>query len=128
MNDMVGHGALIHAEDYVRVRNRPEWGTGEVLKVAQNLGVYQAKILFKTSSGERVETVPLEWLEKASDLWQRLASGDFDDPLDHDDKHRCRGRDRDRKNALTGLRAKTSSGIAPLSASAHRWCWKCGLK
>ena len=81
MNDMVGHCALIHAEDYVRVRNRPEWGTGEVLKVAQNLGVYQAKILFKTSEGERVETVPLEWLEKASDLWQRLASGDFDDPL-----------------------------------------------
>jgi len=81
MNDMVGHGALIHAEDYVRVRNRPEWGTGEVLKVAQNLGVYQAKILFKTAEGERVETVPLEWLEKASDLWQRLASGHFDDPL-----------------------------------------------
>ncbi|MEI6303493.1 MAG: SNF2-related protein [Betaproteobacteria bacterium] len=81
MNDMVSHSTLIRAEDFVRVRKHPEWGTGEVLKVAQNLGVYQAKILFKTSEGERVETVPLEWLEKASDLWQRLASADFDDPL-----------------------------------------------
>lgn len=79
MNEVVDRGAVIHAEDWVRVRNRPEWGTGEVLKVAQNLGVYQARVLFKTLEGERVETVPLEWLEKASDLWQRLASGDFDD-------------------------------------------------
>ena len=63
----------------MRVRNRPEWGTGEVLKVAQNLGVYQARVLFKSPEGERVETVPLEWLEKASDLWQRFTSGDFDD-------------------------------------------------
>lgn len=71
---------MIYAEDWVRVRNRPEWGTGEVLKVAQNLGVYQARVLFKTSDGERVETVPIEWLEKASDLWERFASSDFDDP------------------------------------------------
>ncbi len=80
MNEVVDRGAVIYAEDWVRVRNRPEWGTGEVLKVAQNLGVYQARVLFKTPEGERVETVPLEWLEKASDLWQRLGSGDFDDP------------------------------------------------
>lgn len=72
---------MIHAEDWVRVRNRPEWGAGEVLKVAQNLGVYQARVLFKTAEGERVETVPLEWLEKTSDLWQRFAAGDFDDPV-----------------------------------------------
>ncbi len=80
MNQVVDRDPMIHAEDWVRVRNRPEWGTGEVLKVAQNLGVYQARVLFKTPDGERVETVPIEWLEKASDLWQRLASGDFDDP------------------------------------------------
>ena len=81
MNDMADYDVLIRAEDYVRVRNHPEWGMGEVLKVAQNLGVYQAKILFKTAVGERVETLPIEWLEKAPDLWQRLVSGDNDDPL-----------------------------------------------
>ena len=79
MNRIADRGIEIRPEDSVRVRSRPEWGTGEVLKVAQTLGVYQAKVLFKTSSGERVETVPLEWLEKTSDLWERLVAGDFDD-------------------------------------------------
>lgn len=51
-----------------------------MLKVARKFGVYQARVLFKTSDGERVETVPIEWLEKASDLWERFASSDFDDP------------------------------------------------
>ena len=80
MNEVADQDAHIELYESVRVRGKPEWGTGEVLKIAQNLGVYQAKVLFKTSDGERVETVPLEWLEKASDLWQRLASGSFDDP------------------------------------------------
>ena len=80
MNQIADRGVGIELYAPVRVRSRPEWGTGEVLKVEQNLGVYQAKVLFKTPNGERVETVPLEWLEKASDLWERLVAGDFDDP------------------------------------------------
>ena len=79
MNEVADQGVHIELYESVRVRGRPEWGMGEVLKIAQNLGVYQAKVLFKTTEGERVETVPLEWLEKASDFWQRLASGEFDD-------------------------------------------------
>lgn len=80
MNQVADLGVHIDLYDSVRVRNHPEWGMGEVLKIAQNLGVYQAKVLFKTSDGERLETVPLEWLEKTSDLWERLAAGEFDDP------------------------------------------------
>jgi len=79
MNDVADQSVHIELYESVRVRGRPEWGMGEVLKIAQNLGVYQAKVLFKTTEGERVETVPLEWLEKASDFWQRLASGELDD-------------------------------------------------
>ena len=79
MNQVADRATHIELYDSVRVRNRPEWGAGEVLKIAQNLGVYQAKVLFKTGDGERVETVPLEWLEKTSDLWERLAAGEFDD-------------------------------------------------
>lgn len=30
----------IRADDKVRVRRHPEWGTGEVLRVSQTLGVY----------------------------------------------------------------------------------------
>ena len=73
----------IRTDDKVRVRRHPEWGTGEVLRVSQTLGVYQAKVLFKAPEGERVENLPIEWLEKAADLWERLTAGDFDDPEDY---------------------------------------------
>lgn len=68
----------IKADDKVRVPEHPEWGTGEVLRVSEALGVFQAKVLFKTAEGERVENLPVEWLEKASGLWERLAAGNFD--------------------------------------------------
>lgn len=73
----------IRPEDKVRVPTHPEWGTGEVLKIAEELGTFQAKVLFQTPQGERVENVPLEWLEHSADLWERLANGDFDDPHDY---------------------------------------------
>ncbi|MCL5421038.1 MAG: DEAD/DEAH box helicase [Nitrospirae bacterium] len=73
----------INPDDNVRVPDHPEWGVGEVLRVSQELGVYQAKVLFKNAEGERVENLPVEWLEKAADLWERLASGAFDDPGDY---------------------------------------------
>ena len=73
----------IRPDDKVRVRRHPEWGTGEVLRVSQALGVYQAKVLFKARDGERVENLPIEWLEKTADLWERLAAGDFDNPEDY---------------------------------------------
>lgn len=76
-------GYAIHPEDKVRVPTHPEWGTGEVLKIAQEWGVYQAKVLFQTPQGERVENVPLEWLERSHDLWERLARGEYDDPSDY---------------------------------------------
>lgn len=81
MNQLSDPVINIQVSDSVRVRSHPEWGTGEVLKIAQNLGIYQAKVLFNTADGEHLETVPLEWLEMASDLWERLAMSDFDDPL-----------------------------------------------
>ena len=89
MNQVADRAVHIELYGSVRVRNRPEWGTGEVLKIARNLGVYQAKVLFKTSDGERLETVPLEWLEKASDLWERLAAGELDDPRSYRLKQRA---------------------------------------
>src|SRR6516164_4397040 len=80
MNEVVDRAADIELYDSVRVRTHPEWGMGEVLKIGHSLGVFQAKVLFKRPEGERVETVPLEWLEKASNLWERLAAGELDDP------------------------------------------------
>lgn len=83
MSEAIPAFKIIHADDKVRVRSHPEWGTGEVLRVSQELGVYQAKVLFKTTEGERVENLPVEWLETAADLWERLAAGDFDRPEDY---------------------------------------------
>ncbi len=79
MNQVADRTVPIELYDSVRVPSHPEWGTGEVLKIAQNLGVYQAKVLFKSPDGERLETVPLEWLEKSFDVWQRFAAAEYDD-------------------------------------------------
>lgn len=83
MSEAIPAYKIIHADDKVRVRTHPEWGTGEVLRISQEFGVYQAKVLFKTSEGEHVENLPVEWLEKTADLWGRLAAGDFDSPEDY---------------------------------------------
>jgi hypothetical protein len=80
MSETATYAVSIGPEDRVRVRVHPEWGEGEVLKVSQTLGVYQAKVLFETPEGARVENLPLEWLEKARDLWERLEKRDFDSP------------------------------------------------
>lgn len=79
MNQVADRTVHIELYDSVRVPNHPEWGTGEVLKIAQNLGVYQAKVLFRSRDGERLETVPLEWLEKSFDVWERFAAAEYDD-------------------------------------------------
>ncbi len=68
----------INPDDKVRVKNHPEWGIGEVLRVSQEFGSYQAKVHFASPTGDRVENLPVEWLEKAADLWERLAAGNFD--------------------------------------------------
>ncbi len=79
MNQVADRTVRIELYDSVRVPSHPEWGAGEVLKIAQNLGVYQAKVLFKSPDGERLETVPLEWLEKSFDVWERFAAAEYDD-------------------------------------------------
>lgn len=78
MSEAIATYRVVNLDDKVRVPTHPEWGTGEVLRVSQELGVYQAKVLFKTTEGERVENLPVEWLETTADLWERLAAGDFD--------------------------------------------------
>ena len=66
--------------DKVRVPSHPELGVGEVLRVAEAAGFYQADVVFDTPSGRRLEVFPLDLLEKTGDLWQRLQQASFDDP------------------------------------------------
>lgn len=72
--------ATLAPNDRVRVPSHPELGVGEVLRVAETAGFYQADVVFDTPSGRRLEVFPLDLLEKTGDLWQRLQQGSFDDP------------------------------------------------
>jgi superfamily II DNA or RNA helicase len=73
--------ASVVPNDRVRIPSHPEFGIGEVLRVAETAGFYQADVVFDTPTGRRLETFPVELLEKTGDLWQRLATGPFDDPI-----------------------------------------------
>lgn len=74
------YATTLAPNDKVRVPSHPELGVGEVLRVAETAGFYQADVVFDTPAGRRLEVFPLELLEKTGDLWQRLQQGSFDDP------------------------------------------------
>lgn len=74
--------ASIKPNDKVLVYDRRDWGVGEVLRVQESGGIYQADVAFDGPNGRRLETVPLDQLQHAPELWERLASGDRDHPLD----------------------------------------------
>ena len=66
----------------VRVKGRPELGTGEVLRLSGANGDERADVAFDSPDGRRLETLPLSRLEAIPDIWDRLAQGDFDEPVD----------------------------------------------
>jgi superfamily II DNA or RNA helicase len=66
----------------VRVKGRPELGTGEVLRLSGDNGNEHADVAFDNPDGRRLETLPLSRLESVPGIWDRLAQGDFDQPLD----------------------------------------------
>jgi hypothetical protein len=66
----------------VRVVGRDDLGIGEVLRVAESGGVYQADVAFESRDGRRLETFPANRLQAQADVWDRLAQNDLDLPLD----------------------------------------------
>ncbi|MBP1713031.1 MAG: helicase, partial [Deltaproteobacteria bacterium] len=79
MNGANGNNSL-KLYDRVRVPSRPELGSGEILRIAEFAGVYQADVAFDSPEGRKLEIIPLELLESTADLWQRLVEGKFEDP------------------------------------------------
>lgn len=73
----------ISQNDRVRMSSRPELGLGEVLRVSETAGFYQADVVFEGPDGRRLEVIPVDLLEKAEDLWARLAKGPHDPPSDY---------------------------------------------
>lgn len=72
----------ITVKDRVRITGRYEMGVGEVLRVCESGGDYLADIVFESRSGRRLETYPLDRLEKAVSPWRKLAAGQVDDTKD----------------------------------------------
>jgi len=73
----------------VMVPSRPELGVGEVLRVSEFAGTYRADVIFELPSGRRLETLPVELLNRTGDVWERLSAGDFDNPEDYRLKQIC---------------------------------------
>ncbi len=72
----------IRVSQHVRVYGRDDLGVGEVLRVRETGGVYQADVAFESPDGRRLETFPVDRLAPAPDLWERLATGDVDPTQD----------------------------------------------
>lgn len=70
------------AGERVRVTGRDDLGIVEVYRVSDVFGSYQADVMVEDGSGRHLHSFPIERLEPAPDLWERVKSGDFDAPLD----------------------------------------------
>jgi ERCC4-related helicase len=66
----------------VTVEGRPDLGVGEVVRVQEIGGIKQADVVFDRAGKRQIETILIERLRLAQDLWERLESRDFDPPLD----------------------------------------------
>ena len=78
----VHHPSTIQPDDRVRISGRYELGIGEVLRICDSSGVYVADVVFESRSGRRLETLPIQRLEKATSPWDKLRNGHFDNPKD----------------------------------------------
>src|SRR5262249_53914157 len=72
----------IQANQRVYVPGHEELGIGEVLRIAAAGGIYQADVAFEDGDRRRLETFPIQRLQIAPDLFDRLVCGDYDAPLD----------------------------------------------
>src|SRR2546425_8166529 len=74
--------STIQANQRVYVPGREDLGVGEVLRITASGGIAQADVAFEDDVGRRLETFPVQRLQPAPDLFERLTHGDYDQPLD----------------------------------------------
>jgi len=74
--------AAIEVNQRVVVEGRPDLGAGEVVRIQEIGGAHQADVVFDRASGRLVETILIERLRPARDLWGRLEAREFDLRLD----------------------------------------------
>jgi SNF2 family DNA or RNA helicase len=66
----------------VKIKGKYDLGIGEILRVGDVYGVYQADVVFEDKNGRRLESFPVEKIEVVKDPWARIRDMDFDEPLD----------------------------------------------
>ncbi|MFH0991724.1 MAG: SNF2-related protein [bacterium] len=66
----------------VRIRGREDLGIVEVYRVSDIYGSYQADVMYEDGTGRHLHSFPIERLEPAPDLWERVKIGDYDKPID----------------------------------------------
>jgi superfamily II DNA or RNA helicase len=72
----------VKPNERVVVYGQEDLGVGEVLRVAEVGGKYQADVAFDHLEGRRLHTFPLDRLQLARDPWQRILDADLDSPQD----------------------------------------------
>ena len=72
----------LNTSDRVRVSGRYQLGIGEVLRLSETGGLQVADVVFESRTGRRLETLPIQRLEKAMSPWDKLRAGQFDNPKD----------------------------------------------
>ncbi len=68
--------------DQVRIRGREDLGIVEVYRVSDVYGTRQADVMYEDTTGRHLQSFPIERIEPAPDLWERVKSGDFDSSVD----------------------------------------------
>ena len=66
----------------VKIKGKEDLGIGEVLRVGEVYGVYQADVVFEDKKGRKLESFPVEKIEVVKDLWTRIKENDTDEPID----------------------------------------------
>ena len=72
----------INAGEKVKAHGFEHLGTGEVIRLRESGKTYQVDVVFDCVDGRRLETIPLDRLERVPDLFERISTGDVDSPLD----------------------------------------------
>ncbi len=73
---------MLQEKSRVRIKYKPELGSGEVLRVSEEEGIYKVDVVFEKDGKRILETFPENILEPVDDIFQKFEKGISDKPLD----------------------------------------------
>lgn len=73
---------VIKENSKVKIKYRPELGSGEVIRVSEEHGEYKVDVVFEKDGKRILETFPQDVLEPVDDIFQKFQKGISDRPVD----------------------------------------------